>query len=102
MATPGLGLLLAFGLPMLPSGWSQESRYRPGWRSGGRRDPGLNLEVRGICDPERAKDLRNELGMCLAIESESIRTELQISLADLRTFFFFFSNFFTLLEPRFS
>ncbi|XP_021074143.1 protein crumbs homolog 3 [Mus pahari] len=23
MATPGLGLLLAFGLPMLPSGWSQ-------------------------------------------------------------------------------
>ncbi|XP_034354082.1 protein crumbs homolog 3 [Arvicanthis niloticus] len=22
MATPGLGLLLAFGLPMLPSGWS--------------------------------------------------------------------------------
>ncbi|EDL83584.1 crumbs homolog 3 (Drosophila), isoform CRA_b [Rattus norvegicus] len=25
MATPGLGLLLAFGLPMLPSGWSQET-----------------------------------------------------------------------------
>ncbi|KAL1782920.1 crumbs-like 3 isoform X2 [Sigmodon hispidus] len=23
MATPGLGLLLAFGLPMLPVGWSQ-------------------------------------------------------------------------------
>uniref|UniRef100_A0A8C8U6G8 Crumbs family member 3 n=1 Tax=Peromyscus maniculatus bairdii TaxID=230844 RepID=A0A8C8U6G8_PERMB len=23
MATPGLGLLLAFGLPMLPTGWSQ-------------------------------------------------------------------------------
>ncbi|OBS74704.1 hypothetical protein A6R68_14782 [Neotoma lepida] len=23
MATPGLGLLLAFGLPMLPAGWSQ-------------------------------------------------------------------------------
>ncbi|XP_049981287.1 protein crumbs homolog 3 isoform X2 [Alexandromys fortis] len=27
MATPGMGLLLAVGLPMLPAGWSQARRY---------------------------------------------------------------------------
>lgn len=111
MATPGLGVLLAFGLPMLPSGWSLTGRYCPGQRSGGRRVPGLNSEVPGICDPERATGLRNELGMRLETKFESFRAEFQISLADLRTFFFssfFFSSFFfffllTLLrlEPAF-
>lgn len=105
MATPGLGLLLAFGLPMLPSGWSLTSRYRPGRRLGGRRVPRLNSEVPSIRDPERAKGLRNELGMCLETEFESIRAELQISLADFFLSLFFLHFFFlTLLglEPTFS